>query len=168
MKYIFFFSFLFFFFICYGQNDNDSIEEKNIHNSITGLYEYVYEYNTEDLIENHYINLFTLDGIILGIYYGTSDDFDNAREGYMPGFFKSYMHNLKITDSSIYFTLTVFPSDFYKKAITPYKSPKKNKNWNKQILYAEKEYFGEILHDKFVISSNDIKKRIFIKRKRHQ
>ncbi len=163
MKFIVLISFLFLFFICEAQNNNDTIRGNNSDNSIIGLYEYVYEYNTEDLIENHYIYLFELDEIILGIYYGTSDDFDESREGYMPGFFKSYMHDVKITDSTIYFKLKVFPSDFRKKAITPYKNPKKNKQWTEYLQYTEREYFGKVWNDKIVINSKDFGKRIYIK-----
>ena len=165
MKFIVLINFLFIFFISKGQNNNDTIRGYNSHISVIGIYEYVYEYNTEDLIENHFIYLFEFDKIILGKYYGTTDDFDDAREGYRPGFFKSYMHDIKITDSTIYFKLQVFPSDFYKKAITPYKSPKKNKQWTEQLQYTEREYFGKIWNDKIVINSKDFGERIYIKRK---
>ncbi len=52
-----------------------------------GIYEHVHEHNSEHLIENHYIEILDKKGKIQGIYYGTSDDFDAAREGYLPGFF---------------------------------------------------------------------------------
>ena len=85
----------------------------------TGIYEYVYEYNTESLIENHYIELSKKNGKIVGQYYGTSDDFDEAREGYLPGFFSSPMKNLRINGNKI--TFEVKPSKFFNDAITPLK-----------------------------------------------
>lgn len=38
-------------------------------------YKYTYKYNTKDLKEDHYIQLFRENGKMSGIYYGTSDDF---------------------------------------------------------------------------------------------
>lgn len=154
-------------FICFlskGQN-RDSIRGNNLAESISGIYEYTYENNTEDLVENHYIFLIDIDGIILGQYFGTSDDFDIAREGYLPGFFKTDMQNMKITDSTIYFKLILKPSDLYKEAITPYKNPKRNKHWCYPLQFTEREYCGEIYDDKIVITSKDFGNRVFVKRK---
>jgi hypothetical protein len=137
------------------------IENQTI--KILGVYEYKYEYNTKQLSENHYIKLEEIDGKISGIYYGTSDDFDEAREGYLPGFFKSKMLNINITDSKINFKVKVNDSDIYDKAITPFKNLKNNKQWTIGLRKYERDYFGIISANKILIETEGIGKRTFIK-----
>ncbi len=156
---------MFQFLHCQGQNKIDFRSSNKNNNQLLGIYEYVYENNTEDLFENHYIKLEEVAGNMIGTYYGTSDDFDEAREGYLPGFFKSQMIDLLITDSIITFKLKVGPSDFYEKAITPYKNHKINNHWMVNLPFSVREYWGKLSTDKFVINSNGLDQRIFIKNK---
>lgn len=127
----------------------------------TGIYEYVYEYNTESLIENHYIDLSKKNGKIVGQYYGTSDDFDQAREGYLPGFFSSPMKNLKINGNKIKFE--VKPGKFFKDAITPLKQNNQMSIWDILSRYKKRIYNGIYKSNKIIIQSEGIDKRVFIK-----
>jgi len=127
----------------------------------TGVYEYVYEYNTESLIENHYIELSKKNGKIVGHYYGTSDDFDEAREGYLPGFFSAPMINLKINGNKI--TFEVSPSKFFNEAITPLNQNSQNSTWDILDRYKKRIYNGTYKSNKFIIQSQGIDNRVFIK-----
>lgn len=126
-----------------------------------GVYEYVYEYNTNDLIENHYIKLSIKNNIIYGEYFGTSDDFDSAREGYLPGFYKSPMVNIKIDGKNISFS--VKPLKYYKNSITPYNKTDNNALWDVKIKSSLRSYQGTYIHNKFTINSNGLDPRIFVK-----
>jgi hypothetical protein len=135
---------------------------------ILGIYEYKYEYNTNALNENHYIKLEEINGKTSGVYYGTSDDFDDVREGYLPGFFKANMLNINITDSNINFKVKVTNSDIYDKAITPFKNAKNNKRWTIGLQNYERNYFGKILANKIIVETEGFDKRTFIKLNNHK
>jgi len=130
----------------------------------TGVYEYVYPYNSNDLSENHYLRLEQHNDTVTGIYYGTSDDFDDAREGYLPGFFMARMRDLIMTDSTIRFTVRVDSSDMFTKPITPFDNPKDNTPWTSGIRYRERAYTGGVAGDSIVIQTKGFKPRLFLKR----
>jgi hypothetical protein len=69
------------------------------------VYEHGYMFNSGDLNENHFIVLDSTTNPPRGWYYGTSDEFDAAREGYLPGFFVQRMRDLVVIDDRISFTL---------------------------------------------------------------
>lgn len=114
---------------------NKTGPEKSVVDSLIGVYEYLYEYNTEDLIENHYIVLEPDNDFLVGRYYGTSDDFDDAREGYLPGFFVAPMRQLSIHGQKISFQIELQADDLFLKPIEiSIKSSrevdrKKNRRW---------------------------------------
>lgn len=80
-------------------------------------YEYVYPGNTADLIENHYIKLKQKGDSVTGKYYGTSDEFDDAREGYLPGFFVADMVDIQFKGDSIRFTLRCSNEEMFTKPV---------------------------------------------------
>jgi hypothetical protein len=127
----------------------NSMAQTNINSDdYSGTYEYVYLDNTSDLKENHFIVLAIEGGKLTGVYYGTSDEFDEAREGYLPGFFVTKMDDLKIISDTITFTLKVNNDDFLTAAIDlKYKSTKEAinagyKNWENKIPTNPKYYKG--------------------------
>lgn len=148
------------------KQSNPNINNRTI--KVLGVYEYKYKYNTKNLTENHYIKLEEINGEISGIYFGTSDDFDQAREGYLPGFFKANMLNINITDSKINFKVKVNDSDIYDKAITPFNNPKNKKQWTIGLRNYERNYYGKIYANKISIETEGFDKRIFIKVNNHK
>ena len=97
---------------------NKTGREKSVVDSLVGLYEYLYEYNTENLNENHYIVLEPDNDFLVGRYYGTSDDFDDAREGYLPGYFVAPMKQLSIQGQKISFRIELQADDLFLKPIS--------------------------------------------------
>jgi len=74
-------------------------------NAQVAVYEHGYVFNAGDLNENHFIVLDSTITPVRGWYYGTSDEFDTAREGYLPGFFVARMRELAVIDDRISFAL---------------------------------------------------------------
>jgi hypothetical protein len=84
---------------------------------LNGIYEFAYPYNTDDLIENHYIAFRKTGENVEGWYYGTSDEFDEAREGYLPGFFVSKIQDLETKGDSLLFKVLTGYNKCYSKAL---------------------------------------------------
>ena len=75
--------------------------EKKLY--LNGIYEYDYPHDTKDMNENQYIAFKKEGDSVRGWYFGTSDEFDEAREGYLPGYFISEIEDLTIKGDSIFF-----------------------------------------------------------------
>jgi hypothetical protein len=119
------------------------------------IYQYVYPHNTSELIENHYIVLDSIDGTLRGWYYGTSDEFDSGREGYLPGFFVAEMEGLRVANGTISFALR--PSTMFKSPV-----PLQNRTsadvrlekWTGPQLQGVSRYSGSLTTDQIVINTN--------------
>ena len=96
---------------------------------LTGTYEMVYKHNHDDWIQNEYLVFKTDKNTLTGTFYGTSDDFDDAREGYLPGFFKVKMKNLKYHAGKLSFDIVVTQKSLYKKHLSPLKTQRSNSSW---------------------------------------
>ena len=122
-----------------------------------GTYEFVYPYNTS-LSENHYIVLENAGGSMRGWYYGTSDDFDEVREGYLPGFFVAEMQGLNITGDSIRFTLNVPRATYVTKPVPlNYRSAAdvpadQLEKWPGPQTTERREYRGTIARERIVLA----------------
>ena len=154
---------IFSIYACSNSKDTNEkkIEERtNIEKILNGVYEYTYEHNTDELIENHYIQF--KDSKV--IYYGTSDDFDNAREGYLPGFFNKKIRDFKVTENKLSFSLTVDINDFFERRITPFMKYEHNPNWSIGITNRTREYKGIITENKLIIETKGFDKRVFVRK----
>ena len=140
--------------------------------SFEGIYKYDYEGDTEALPEDHYIVLEMCNGSLRGRYYGTSDDFDGAREGYYPGFYVSDMQNLRIGDNEISFDIELQEEDMFSMPVdTKYSAGTEvplgeNTRWeNSHIIEVSEKnprgYKGEIAEGKITLHMEN-SQRIFI------
>ena len=129
-----------------SQQENNLIAGKEM-NKYVGIYEYVYPYSSE---ENQYIVLKKENGKIIGFYYGTSDEFDEAREGYLPAFFVLPMNQLEIKGDTIEFVLTVENNDYLTKSVdleittTQEAMELGYENWENYFPTESKKYIGII------------------------
>jgi hypothetical protein len=131
------------------------------------VYEYTYEHNTPALVENHYIVLDSAAGGIRGWYFGTTDDFDSAREGYLPGFFVAPMEDLRLSGDAIAFTLRpreLFASPVPLRYRDPAEIPRElRQQWTGPALQAEaRSYSGTVAADRITLDV-DRKPRLFVR-----
>ncbi len=129
----------------------------------TGVYEYVYPYNTVDLVENHYIELYLKNGRPAGRYFGTSDDFDEAREGYLPGFFGADMTDLRVTATTVDFTVDIDDADLVSEPVTPFQRTPRAAPWNVGLRHHKRQYRGRLADGDLVISTDGFDPRVFRK-----
>ncbi|EOQ88539.1 hypothetical protein LEP1GSC202_0327 [Leptospira yanagawae serovar Saopaulo str. Sao Paulo = ATCC 700523] len=164
---------------CDTPSETDKSFEKcsNVKSDIkvkyTGVYKYVYE-DGGGLDENHHIILEDNNGKIRGFYFGTSDDFDQAREGYLPGYFAKEMENICLDSELFTFTIKITESDLFDKPIplsfkfNPQNIKAKFKKWGINPILRERNYKGNIKTNKIILSfdKNDpigLEKREFSK-----
>ncbi|MEX1240576.1 MAG: hypothetical protein WEB30_12705 [Cyclobacteriaceae bacterium] len=132
-------------------------------------FEYVYPHNTEDLIEDHYILLRSRGDSTIGLYYGTSDEFDQGREGYLPGFFVADMQDIRIDDDSIHFIVRATDDDMFTRAVdlnietTDKARVLGYEKWDIGLRTNEKMYHGAFLGDTILIKDG-IDDRFYVRR----
>ena len=115
-----------------------------------GTYRYDYEYDTGEQNEDHYIVLGDLNGELAGWYYGTSDDFDEAREGYAPGYYVTDMRDMMIRDGAISFRIELDDGEVFQKPVDlRYRSSvdvrlDDNPLWENELRERENTFSGAI------------------------
>ena len=138
------------------QKSNPVTQKETTSKDLSGTYEYFYPNNSEDLIENQYIILIKNKEEYSGWYYGTSDEFDEAREGYLPAFFVTEMQNLKISNDTITFKLAISDNDLLTEPVALKLRSTEDAikagylKWRNRINPTPKEYWG------LIINSNQI------------
>ncbi len=139
----------------------NSVEDAYIRENNERIYLYTYEYNTETLIEDHYIVLDSVGEELVGRYYGTSDEFDDAREGYYPGFFLLEMKDIEIEENNIKFTLELKEDEIFSYPIDiSYRSTDDidlmvNPIWKSTKLSGVNEYYGTIENGKIILNEEN-------------
>lgn len=121
-------------------------KSKGYCDTCTGVYEYTHPNNVR---ENNYIYLKNVNDVIEGYYYGTSDEFDEAREGYLLGFFVAKLKNIEFAGDTIRFVLDVNNDDIFtqpiKVGVKSTKEVTNNTHWDNFIPMVPKKYQGVFL-----------------------
>jgi hypothetical protein len=129
------------------------------------VYEYVYEFSTPELNENHYIVLDSAVADVRGWYYGTSDEFDVAREGCLPGFFVAETTELDLSPDSLTFVLIRPDTLFTAPVPLQYRSagevpPALLEVWPVTLPAGSKRYAGAVAADRILFTSPE---RVFLR-----
>ncbi len=129
--------------------------------ALTGIYEYVYPHNTKQLNENHYLEF--KEGYLY--YYGTSDDFDIARDGYLPGYFFTRVKEVILQNDKIDFKVKVDHSLLYKYQISPLFRTEHNEHCEIDLTLTERFYKGALSKNKdtIVVNSDGLDTRLFVR-----
>ncbi len=134
------------------------IKEKN-NSSLNCVYKHKYPYS-EDGSEDVYIVLYNGTGYL----YGSSDEFDMGREGYLPGFLKADMKEILYTDSTLSFTLEVNSDEICEKPFK-YNGNPSSSVWSPGVgmEFQDQSYSGVISGDSLFLTQELTGKRLFIK-----
>jgi hypothetical protein len=139
------------FLLSYYSVNSDKIHKAQQYvnfENYCGVYKFKHPSSSQSHNEDQYIVLSKINRILIGLYYGTSDEIDEAREDYFQAYFVVKMENLSIIGDSIKFTLYVSNEDLLSKPIslklksTQEAMSKGYKNWGNKIPSAKKEYSG--------------------------
>ncbi|MTI41557.1 hypothetical protein [Fulvivirga lutimaris] len=89
----------------------------SITGSTTGTFYYDYPRDNKDFVEDSYIILDSSNNYTNSRFYGTTDEFDEAREGYLPAFTMCEINKLFLSQDSISFTINFFGNKLYNRPI---------------------------------------------------
>ena len=144
--------------------------EQDAPPGIHGVFKHVYEYNTADLIEDVYIILDSTNNYANSRFYGTTDEFDVAREGYLPAFAVCSINNLFLTKDSISFSIDFMENEIFRNPvdlsiknssqISDSQNPKTELwNFDKQTV----QLSGRFSKDSLYIYSSNFDPRLFLR-----
>ncbi|MEW5675958.1 hypothetical protein ABGT15_06555 [Flavobacterium enshiense] len=167
-----------------------SVKNDNLSN-LTGFYEYENTDNPKEslflMVEKVNVNTIpdfegfsweeqnengeTVQKTLTGLLYGTTDLFDDAREGYAPGFFVANCRIEPYESNSLQLSLKLEEADILESPVRfPIKSTeealaKGNKKWEVTTFNISQDYFFEIKNPKELLLKLDSGEKSFIKRK---
>lgn len=85
-----------YFYISMTKNDLSNITKDITTIDSTVYYYYDYPWDNHSHLDDNIIKFIYKDGIIIsGYFWGTSDEFCESREGFLPGFFMLPIKNIK-------------------------------------------------------------------------
>ncbi|RKQ51193.1 hypothetical protein BXY85_2215 [Roseivirga pacifica] len=112
---------------------------------LTGLWMFEDVHASEELQEHHYMVIEGDGDELVGWYYGTTDDFDDAREGYYPGFYVSAMQDLILDGDSLRFSISINEEKLYTKPV-PLTLTENDSidlpKWDIGVTYFQRDYVG--------------------------
>lgn len=131
----------------------------------------VYVNKSTDMYEDQYLIVEQCpNGGLTAVYYGTTDDFDDAREGYLPGFFVSKAEKITVSNVSVDFTVNVNTTNIFAAPVpltirSVYEAGKYLKPWTvypvdvKQISYKLVVYKDSLVYK----DANPFKSKSFVR-----
>lgn len=102
--------------IYYITERKDYFGGNNLPNQTQTTCKYLWKFPTEyagNINENNRIIFQKINNKLEGLYYGTTDEFIDVREGYYPGFFILPMDSLQIIGNEVFFILKPQTKDFF-------------------------------------------------------
>lgn len=139
-----------------GQNQESSVIDSKIKKIIGTFHE---ELNPEE-VASLYIT--TDQGKLRGWFYGTSDEFDHAREGYYCGFFVSEIQDIQINGDTITFQLTIGPDKCFESPVSlQYRSAEEVRNsgqkqWVQQGVPSQTVHYRGLFKQKGTIQLSNL------------
>lgn len=135
---------------------------------LIGQWKFIYPSLSPELKEDHYMIFQKGAQGLTGTYFGTTDDFDQAREGYLPGFFKANINNIELKNDSISFELTLNEDRIYQEPVYSDATGKESlrlEKWDIGLVLTKRQYVGFFKDEKLQFDIEDHGLREFTKQK---